>query len=387
MKRFEFRLQTVLRLRERREEASRLRWAQAMRAFEEKHRQVQEVEGWIERSFRDARDLLRGGADAVWVLHAQAYRQSLDRVRLERLRQREERSRLAERERAAWLRASRDVRVLTSLRDRQQIAHRRAQARRLQAELDDLATARFGRSAGRIGTILLALPGMAILAAVTVGAFLWSRGDLDADRVRDSIAVLRGRQRVAAEGPPPIPDGTPAAEVRVLQEMRASREAREAMEADRDARHAARAALLATREAELARDLAAVQARIGEIEALQRRYDAGRGEDRRRAEAIAEERERMFETTVQILSTMKPDVIQDLLAREPDDVAARYLQAMDDRLAGRVLAAFQADPDPVQRGRAQRLLERIRTEPPTGDGGPATAGTNGNRGGEGEEGS
>ncbi len=148
MKRFHFRLDPLLRLRAHREELARFRWAQALRAYHEKVESLREAERWIEESFRDEREALREGrSDLRFWSHSHAYRQSLDTLRTERLRQREERARIAEREQSLWIRSRRDLRVLEGLRERQRSAHHKDHQRLLQEGLDEIAILRAG--AGR----------------------------------------------------------------------------------------------------------------------------------------------------------------------------------------------------------------------------------------------
>ncbi len=216
-------------------------------------------------------------------------------------------------------------------------------------------------AAGSAWTVLLVLPMLLVLALATVAAVQWRRGELTRGRLEDALAALRGAKVVEPPPPPVVPEGTPREEAEVLLSLRAAEEEAEARRRAFETSRAVRSAQLARREEELARDLAEVQAATLRLEAIRQELEAGRQEERTRVEEARTRQERLFRTTLDILSTMRPEAIQSILMREDDDTAARYLRAMDGRLAGKVLAAFQQDANPLIQGRAQRLLQRIRS--------------------------
>lgn len=138
MKRFRFRLEGLLRLRRLRERQARRQLADALRALRQAEarchlarRAVREAEARVLHA-QDAREL-RGWAEAM-----ERRREELAAAE----RARAEASRHAEELWARFLQLRRDRKVVEQVRERRWRLHQREQARREQAQLDELALLR-----------------------------------------------------------------------------------------------------------------------------------------------------------------------------------------------------------------------------------------------------
>ncbi|MCS7235348.1 MAG: flagellar FliJ family protein [Armatimonadota bacterium] len=141
MRRFRFRLQGLLRLRRLREREGRRELAEALRSLrqaearcEAARQALRQAEARVVQG-RDAQEL-RWWADAV-----EACRQQLARAEAVRA----EAARRADELWARFLQLRRDRKVVERVRDRRWKLHQREQARREQAQLDELALLRRGR--------------------------------------------------------------------------------------------------------------------------------------------------------------------------------------------------------------------------------------------------
>lgn len=148
---FRFRLEPVLDLRRRREDAVRGEYAQALRAVATQQERAVEAQCAVEA----ATGALRVQSVApVALLELRAMSDELGRLRRIVAHEREMVGRmeeLADERRRELVQASRDREALETLRRRAEDAHRAAEGRREQAVLDELATRRAARGGAPAG--------------------------------------------------------------------------------------------------------------------------------------------------------------------------------------------------------------------------------------------
>ena len=149
MRRFAFRLESVLRLRDRLEEQARVRVAQANEARNRAERSVYECYAAIEAETRKLREKESSGeVDIDYVMRSGGYILYL-RIRLGNLFKKLQEAEVElEKERQALVQARRDKRSLELLRER---CHKRwlsEASREEQAEFDEMAA---GRCSGGLG--------------------------------------------------------------------------------------------------------------------------------------------------------------------------------------------------------------------------------------------
>jgi len=142
---FRFRLDPVLELRRRREELLQGEFAQAVLAVAAQQERAVEAQATVARATDDMRAQAAG---PVALLELRAMDDELSRLRRIVAHEREMVGRmedLAEERRRELVQASRDREALENLRRRAEDAHRAAEGRREQGELDELATRRAAR--------------------------------------------------------------------------------------------------------------------------------------------------------------------------------------------------------------------------------------------------
>ncbi|HWH13590.1 MAG TPA: flagellar export protein FliJ [Miltoncostaeaceae bacterium] len=142
---FRFRLDPVLELRRRREELVQAEFAQAVLAAAAQQERAVEAQSAVERATDEMRVQAAG---PVALLELRGMSDELSRLRRVVAHEREMVGRmeaLADERRRELVQASRDREALETLRRRAEDAHRAAEGRREQSELDELATRRAAR--------------------------------------------------------------------------------------------------------------------------------------------------------------------------------------------------------------------------------------------------
>ena len=143
MKRFKFRLATLLRLRQSVRDERRAALAQAYRAEEILRGQHQQLAKQLEETTRHCQEASSPGpVDVDRVLEGRRYELLLRSQEQELGRQQQSVEAEIENRRVALAEANREVRVLEKLRDRQLERHRQEENRQEIKELDDVAVRR-----------------------------------------------------------------------------------------------------------------------------------------------------------------------------------------------------------------------------------------------------
>ncbi len=146
MKKFEFRLKTLLRLRDALRDQRRVQLAEAYRADE----MLQEQQLRLEKELQDLDHQRRkasapGEIDVDSLLAEQRYGLVVDAQRKRVLQQRQDVAAEIQRRRQRLIEADREVRVLEKLRERQQERHRAEENRQEIKMLDEVAERRGAR--------------------------------------------------------------------------------------------------------------------------------------------------------------------------------------------------------------------------------------------------
>ncbi len=204
-----------------------------------------------------------------------------------------------------------------------------------------------------------------LLALVMFVGWLWKSGRLDSARVDEFRAMLAMT----------IPEAQAAAD-RAAQEAALDRQelaeenlrrnpglpSGDRMRTIADARQSEQRSVRRINDvkAEYARQMAQAQARIDEqrdaLEARQRAIDSGAAGERERQSAD------QLRKAVKLLESLPPKQVKrqivELVNSGSKDQAVIYLDAMNQRIAGKVLAEFKTDEEVKL---AKELLERVRT--------------------------
>jgi len=140
MAKFQFRLATLLRLREAARDERRAALGEAYRADDVLRQRQEQVAGEMDGLKGSCRQVVGPGTvDIDKLLAAQRYEIVLRAEGMQLARQREMIGAEIERRREALVQANRDVRVLEKLRERQAERHRDEQVHREIRELDEVA--------------------------------------------------------------------------------------------------------------------------------------------------------------------------------------------------------------------------------------------------------
>jgi flagellar export protein FliJ len=140
MSKFTFRLATLLRLREATRDERRAELAEAYRVDDALQRHLQRAEHDLQSLRAQCRKSVQPGeVDIDRLVESQRYEVALSAQRLQLVRQRETVQGEIERRRQVLAEASRDVRVLENLRDKQAGQHRYQEERREMKRLDEVA--------------------------------------------------------------------------------------------------------------------------------------------------------------------------------------------------------------------------------------------------------
>jgi len=143
-RRFEFRLEAVLKLRRRRCDACRRRVADGARRAQEHERRLAALRERLQRERRAGRSDARSARlDPVRLGRRQLYVGHLDRSIEAQTRALEQLRRDLELQRRALADASRELKVMETLRERQWRRHCEAEAKAETLEQDELAVQRF----------------------------------------------------------------------------------------------------------------------------------------------------------------------------------------------------------------------------------------------------
>jgi hypothetical protein len=204
-----------------------------------------------------------------------------------------------------------------------------------------------------------------LLALVMFVGWLWKSGRLDSNRIDELRAML------AMTIPEAQASADRAAEQAALEQRKRADESLrqnpglpsgERMRTTFDARQSEQRSVrrISDVKAEYARQMAQAQARIDEqreaLEARQQSIDSGA------AGEIEQQTAEQLKKTVKLLESLPPKQakrqIVELVNSGDKDQAVIYLDAMNQRIAGKVLAEFKTD-DEVKL--AKELLERVRT--------------------------
>ena len=204
-----------------------------------------------------------------------------------------------------------------------------------------------------------------LLALVMFVGWLWKSGRLDSariDELRTMLAMTIPEAQAAA---------VRAAQDAALEQQEMADEnlrqnpglpSTDRMRMIFDARQSQRRSVrrISDDKAEYSRQMAQAQARIDEqrnaLEAEQRSIDGGTAGERERRSAD------QLRKTVKLLESLPPKQIKrqiiELVDGGSKDQAVIYLDAMNQRIAGKVLAEFKTDEEVKL---AKELLERVRT--------------------------
>lgn len=145
---FQFRLERVRSLRERKRRLAERELAEALSSRTHSERQLDAAEASLRRAQSQQRELGHERALAgEQLIAAQAFLERLEAQRGERRRELELKSAEVHRRDALLTAAATEHKILDRLRERQRCAHAREAARREQGALDELAAVRFRRSA------------------------------------------------------------------------------------------------------------------------------------------------------------------------------------------------------------------------------------------------
>jgi hypothetical protein len=225
----------------------------------------------------------------------------------------------------------------------------------------------------KLFTVLAYLLALNFLFALGGAGYLWRGGHLN-------------RQRLAAIGkilfPPPTPSAKTAASAAAsaagpatqptpaLEDLLKQTAGRSAQEQVAFLQHAfdARMAQLDLRKRQLddqqtaidlatqrlAQDRAALEAQQKQITAAQQ-------------QAAAQASDQGFQDSLQLYSVMPPQQVKTIFMSLDLNVVVRYLQAMDPGTAAKIIKQFKT---PVEIGRIQKVLERMRQDAPAA---PTTA--------------
>ncbi len=204
-----------------------------------------------------------------------------------------------------------------------------------------------------------------LLALIMFVGWLWKSGRLDSDRVgelREMLAMTIPEAQAAA--------AQAAEQAALRQQQTAAENLRQnpgLPSADRvrtitDARQSEQRSIrrISDLKADLARQLARAQARIDEqrdaLESERRSIDGPAAGERERRSAD------QLRKTVKLLESLPPKQLKrqiiELVNSGSTQQAVIYLDAMNQRIAGKVLAEFKTDPEVKL---AKELLERVRT--------------------------
>ena len=204
-----------------------------------------------------------------------------------------------------------------------------------------------------------------LLALIMFVGWLWKSGRLDSariDELREMLAMTIPEAQAAA--------ATAAGEAALRHQEMAAENLRQnpglpsglRVRAITDARQSEQRAVrrLSDVKAELARQMAQAQARIDEqrdaLESKRRTIDGGAAGERERRSA------EQLRKTVKLLESLPPKLVKrqiiELVNSGSKDQAVIYLDAMNQRIAGKVLAEFKTDQEIKL---AKELLERVRT--------------------------
>lgn len=147
MKKFRFRLQALLRLRERTRDERRSELAQAQQAQQIVRRRSSQILDEIEGLRRHiASDSAPGEVNVDRLLDSHRYEAILRAEQLQLAKQDEQLGEEIERRRQALVESDQEVRVLENLRERQQAEHDRELATRETKAMDDIAAQRVGQT-------------------------------------------------------------------------------------------------------------------------------------------------------------------------------------------------------------------------------------------------
>jgi flagellar protein FliJ len=146
MKKFQFRLETLLRIRESERDQCHAMLAESRRAEEELNTRLNHLRTERNRLQQDCRKAAGPGElDLDWLTEAHRYALNLSEQEDELLRQMQILAEEIDRRREALLQADRKVHVLEKLREHRLVNHRQEQEREEAKHLDEVALLAIGR--------------------------------------------------------------------------------------------------------------------------------------------------------------------------------------------------------------------------------------------------
>lgn len=376
MKRFRFRLETVLRLRRIREEKALAAFARYRGAAEAIEVEVAGLQREREAEIEGLRRGLAGGARAEGIIDANAYLYATAR-KIDRRLQALAAVRLQEaRARTVWQEAQSARRALEELREQRLAAWRLEASREEQREVDEASSLRAARLALQRGGVLSALGVVLVIVLLAAGGglgFLVGTGRLTRGKVLSAAAVLKGEPLPAPakkEGKPPaeempgaaLPEGTESPIERARKLTQVSQALAESVrENERHAERKREEILARRRMLELLRDDLA-----REIEDLKKQELVVRKERESLAhqgpQPAVKPKGVEAEGTAryaQMMKKMKPREIKELLTVKSDEEVADSLVLLDVRLSAKVMQEFLSDPRTA--GRAPRISELVQS--------------------------
>ncbi len=147
MKRFRFELQSILKLREDREEEAERRYGRALHQLEIARQRVEQAQAELHLCWQGVNNAATGGCQAWRLEHVRLYAHGL-KERLEQLEiQRREAATHVQQALSAWQIARQKREILAKLRDRRHREYAAEGNRAEQKQIDDRVSATFGRSA------------------------------------------------------------------------------------------------------------------------------------------------------------------------------------------------------------------------------------------------
>lgn len=379
MKKFDFPLDAVLKLRrmqERRAAVVLARYAQAARLIEEEVRLLgEERSGQIDA----LRGTLRAGGGIDPLVQANSYLYAVSR-KMERRTQSLALTRIQEeRARSAYLETATRRRAVERMKELAMAAYRRELSREEQKAVDEVASIRAARATSERGglfSILGIVLSAVFLVAVGAAGWLVATGKVDRTRLSDAVAVLKGKPAAAPVPADPVkpapvvarkPDAAETPLDRAKRLAAGSQALADAVRDHEKGRESLREEALARQHhialltEELKTDFENLKKEEMELRKAHETQAAEQAASQRKGgEPVSVGGSEKF---IQMVKKMRPAEIKGILASRTDAEAARVLSQLDPKLSAKVLGTMLNDPECS--GRVTKISEHLQT------GGPA----------------
>jgi flagellar FliJ protein len=357
MRRFQFRLESVLRYREMKEERIQTRWARAVQAVHRTRGQIDQLEEERRGVQEEIRKLLTAGGSLRGVMDLRSYWLILDRQRLLAQKELERLEGLEERVRAESVRASRERQVLESLKERRRQEHRQQTDKEERSFLDEVSTSLVCRRMHESGSVLTYLNLFSSVTLVTLGVLalgLWAGGYVDTAKLEKIASVLREEAPAAPgskEEAQPSEADQVAREAALFQEMEG---VRARLEKERQQVHQ-QIALEQSHLEEMRRSLEGDRQKLE-----QQRQNLERAEERPRALADQDRGGDRRKALKERMTAMKPQDLRRLIEDYEDQEIADLLMELEPRVCAKVLRDLLDDPEPRFQEKARSVFDRMR---------------------------